>query len=219
MELFYYIVIGFFVFVAIVIGSIFRLAKKRREDLKNAAHRYGFSYMSSDPSIFAMLPRFDIFSKGHSRTVSNILRGELNKIKWTIFDYRYIVGGGKSSSTHLQTVIITQLDSNLPRFTIGPESFFHRIGDVFGYKDIDFIDNPDFSKKYLLKGPDEPSIRELFTPEVLRFFESRERGINVETDDNNIIIYNYGKLISPKNLYSFINEATRIVNLFGSKKF
>jgi len=37
---------------------------------------------------------------------------------------------------------------------MGPESFFHRIGDVFGFKDIDFDEEPGFSGCYLLKGND-----------------------------------------------------------------
>jgi hypothetical protein len=37
------------------------------------------------------------------------------------------------------------------------------IVSAFGYQDIDFGNRPTFSSKYLLRGPDEPSVRNLFT--------------------------------------------------------
>jgi len=40
----------------------------------------------------------------------------------------------------------------LPFFELKPENTFHKIGQVFGYQDIDFEAFPNFSKGYLLRG-------------------------------------------------------------------
>ena len=50
----------------------------------------------------------------------------------------------------------------MPRFELKPEGFFDRIGSVLGGHDIDFAEDPEFSRACRLKGPDEPAIRETF---------------------------------------------------------
>jgi len=37
-------------------------------------------------------------------------------------------------------------------------------------QDIDFAEQPEFSKKFLLQGDDEPRIRQLMNEEIMRFF-------------------------------------------------
>lgn len=85
---------------------------------------------------------------------------------------------------------------------------------MLGYKDIDFDRNPEFSKRYLLKGPDETAIRKLFTPDILHYFEKRTGTINVETDKNTIIAYTSGRRVNPKDLRAFITSASEAVNIF-----
>ncbi|MEC9473853.1 MAG: hypothetical protein VX584_04130, partial [Actinomycetota bacterium] len=66
-------------------------------------------------------------------------------------------------------------DLQLPTFVIRPENLFHKIGSTFGYQDIDFDAHPTFSKRYLLRGPDEEAIRNTFTDEFLSSYE-RHKG-------------------------------------------
>lgn len=55
-----------------------------------------------------------------------------------------------------------------------PEHTFHKIISAFGYQDIDFGNRPTFSSKYLLRGPDEQGIRNLFIDALLGFYEMNE---------------------------------------------
>ncbi len=199
-----------------IVAFAFWSEKKRREELKTAASRMGFSFSpKKDANLPAAIGNMSIFTKGYGRKAYNIMKGEMNRVHWTVFDYKYTVGGGKSSHTYSQTVASAQLrDTGLPKFTLGPESFFHKIGDMLGYKDIDFDSNPGFSKRYLLKGPDEREIRKLFTMDVLHYFEKRTGTINVETDKNTIIVYTSGRRADPKDLRAFITGASEVVNLF-----
>lgn len=152
--------------------------------------------------------------------MTNVMKGEMNRIHWTVFDYSYTISTGKSSATYTQTVAFAEMkDTTLPRFTLGPESFFHRIGNLFGYKDIDFENHPSFSKKYHLKGPDEQSIRHTFTPETLSYFESRTKPVNLEGDSSRMIIYNSGKIIKPEEIHHFIDGSSRIAGLFKKDTF
>lgn len=54
----------------------------------------------------------------------------------------------------------------LPQFTLGPENLFTRIGEVLGFQDIDFPDDPSFSSAYRLKGWDAAQVQSLFTPQI-----------------------------------------------------
>jgi carbonic anhydrase len=63
-------------------------------------------------------------------------------------------------------------DISLPKFTLAPEGWVSRLGDWFRKRDIDFVESPDFSRVYQLKGADEQAVRALFTPELRRFFEA-----------------------------------------------
>ena len=73
------------------------------------------------------------------------MKGSKNGFSLQVFDYKYTVGGGRSSHTYNQTVAyIKDMKVSLPFFTLGPENFFHKVGSVFGYKDIDFSSHPLF---------------------------------------------------------------------------
>ena len=215
----YFILILVLAPIILVVMIAYRSEKKRREELKKSAGRMGFSFSpDSDNSLLSSLSALKLFSKGYGRKAYNIIKGEMDRIHWTVFDYRYTVGGGRSSTTYSQTVACAQVDSDLPKFSLGAESFFHKLGDVLGYKDIDFKSSPVFSDRYLLKGPDEASVRKLFTPEILSFFANRGDIVNVEAAGNRIIIYRNNKKINPDGLRSFISEASKIARMFAKDK-
>ena len=54
-----------------------------------------------------------------------------------------------------------------------PEGFFARVGAMLGFQDIDFEENKQFSRAFVLKGEDEPAIRNFFDLESLDFFSQR----------------------------------------------
>lgn len=126
------------------------------------------------------LPEIELFNRGRSKRVSNVITGEVEGSGVQVLDYRYTVGSGKNSSTYRQTVVaITTGGVGLPDFTLARESFFHKIGQAFGYQDIDFDRFPEFSKKFLLRGEDEAAIRTLFTRRLIEAYTGR-LGCNVE---------------------------------------
>ncbi len=200
----------------VIIAYAYWSEKKRKEELKTAACRMGFSFSpQKDHHLPSATGNMNIFTTGHSQEAYNIMRGEISRIPWTVFDYNYTTGIGKHSHTYTQTIASTQLnDISLPKFTIGPESFFHKLGDLIGYKDIDFNTHPQFSKKYLLKGPDETAIRKLFTQDILHHFEKRAGTATLETDKNTLIVYTSGRKVNPKDLRTFLTSASEVVNLF-----
>ena len=144
-----------------------------------------------------------------------MLHGENQNTELAIFDYRYTTGSGKNSTTSKQTVIYFRSPTlDLPHFAVRPEGIFHKIGGAFGYQDIDFQAHPQFSQMYLLRGNDEPRIRELFGEERIAFFESHPK-ISVEGADNQLVFYRRRKRSKPEGVRQFMDEGFRVFTLFG----
>lgn len=207
--------------IAIAIWLFLRHEKDRTAQFKQIAHRMGLLfYPKGDAAFLQGLAGLHLFSQGHSKKVSNLLHGVSGQLGVTdqvevgIFAYRYVTGGGQHSRAVRQTVIAFRSPQlHLPEIALRPQNLFHRIGGVFGYQDIDFDAHPKFSKKYLLRGNDEQKIREVFTHELLAFFETEE-GISVEAGGDRLISYRGGKRIRPEDVRSFMEEGLQVFRLF-----
>jgi len=171
-------------------------------------------FPTGDKSLIDHLSGFHLFSQGRSKKIVNMIHGDTDAMDLAIFDYRYTVGSGQHSSTHSQTVICFQSDElNLPEFSMRPEGFFHKIGGMFGYKDIDFESHATFSKAYLLRGPDEAAIRELFREEMLSHFETQKR-LCVEGAGNTLVFYRAGRRVKPDEIHSLMEQGFQVLALF-----
>jgi hypothetical protein len=162
--------------VAALVGAIALVARgverKRREAYEQHCLIRGFKFEPERPEGERRFRDFfEPFNQGHSRRWSYTISGQLHGAAFTAFEYRWVTGGGKSSHTHHIGGLVWEADDAVfPQFSLTPEGWFSRLGQVFGMQDIDFDDAPEFSKAYRLKGPNEAAIRALFTPEMRQFF-------------------------------------------------
>lgn len=173
-----YISIAIFVAITIWIIVIFVLImtkwnknqKIRDDNIQKFASLNNFTYYleESENNELEIKKDFSVFNIGSKKKVSNILSNE----NYIYFDYQYLISNGKSSTLVLLNIVQVKLKNNLPDFTLENENVFHKIGQVFGYQDIDFKTNYNFSKKYLLRGKDESEIKGYFNIERLKFFEN-----------------------------------------------
>jgi len=201
------LIIGILAFIGAIVWLVLYLEKKRTEALRQAALRLGFNFFpKGDPAFYNEMSVFNLFQQGHSRLLKNLMRSTGSDPEVAVFDYRYTIGSGKNQSTRNQTVVwFRSSDLNLPAFTLSPENIMHKIGALLGYQDIDFEQNPGFSKHYLLRGQDETRIRMLFNDSLLRFFEQKHP-VSAEGRDNHFIFYRSKKMVKPEVLSSFIEE-------------
>lgn len=190
--------------------------KKRNAAMKAVAQTMGFAYEEETNRESLEASGFDLplFKVGHSRNSRRMLRGRLADRDAAIFDYRYTTGSGKSAHTHSQTVVMfTDGAKGLPEFQLSPEGVLHGLAEVFGAQDIDFEQSEEFSKRYLLKGPDEAAIRRAFTIDVLAWF-SAAPGWRVQSGGGRLLAFHGEKLVEPSEVPAFAAEALRIVGLF-----
>ncbi|OGW80492.1 MAG: hypothetical protein A3G33_09680 [Omnitrophica bacterium RIFCSPLOWO2_12_FULL_44_17] len=201
-------------FFGLVLYVNYYLQRKRTQTLQQAAMTLGFSFEEEAPEMFHENFSLPIFERGHSHHVRNVMRGETAGTESLFFDFRYTVGHGKHSSTSNQTIAAFHLaNGKLCGFELRPEFIFHQLTEPFGYHDIDFPENPVFSKKYFLCSESEAAVRNLFNMEVLQFFENAS-GWCVQANQEWLIVYRSAKLVKPENFQQFVSEMSNILRLF-----
>ena len=207
-----------------------KLGEQRTKEFKRISEQLGmtFSARVKGRAKDQATPPLPLFREGRSRVVTNMLHGDSELLGFAeefevrIFAYEFTVGSGKSSSTWMQSVICFQSPQlNLPKFQLRPEHFSDKIGSKLGYQDIDFESHPtavEFSKKYLLRGKDEQTIRALFTDAVLTFFAAHPDKVCVEGSDDQLIWYQPGKIIEPEDIPAFMKEGFEVFRVFARKQ-
>ena len=89
-----------------------------------------------------------------------------------------------------------------------------RLYEARGYKDINFKEAPDFSKRFFLTGKDRKEIKKWFTSEIIFFFESHSY-FHVESNENILLIKGRNRLSSIeeiKKMLAFGTELTQLLN-------
>lgn len=198
--------------------AVLAFARKRERDrtaaIEAVAMRLGMTFEAKDQDIrkesFAGFP---IFKRGSSRRFLNVTRSEN---LWA-FDFRYTTGRGGETSTHTQTVAAVRIDAaTLPSFRLEPKGLFGRIAAAFGGRDIDFADDPDFSRGYRLRGVDEDALRRVFHP-VLRRHLADEKDLCIEGGGEWLAIFRHSKRVPPDELGAFTERARRLADVTSAR--
>ena len=199
---------------AIVISIV--LERKRTEAIKQLAATMGFDYREHPQTYLPdTIWQFDLFNKGRNRRLKHLIQGTQEEAIVSVSDYQYTTGTQKNRTTHNQTVVFIESDRlNLPNFLLIPENIFHKVGNVFGYKDIDFDSHPEFSSQYLLKGTDEERVRSLFHDGILNIYQ-RHPGTSTEGLDTLLIYYRKGQRFKPDQWQNLLNEAIEAYEQFS----
>lgn len=189
----------------------YKQEQKRTGEISALAEGLGLSFSpSGEADLQNRLSALQLFKLGRDRRLSNLLSGETDEVRISIFDYRYTTGSGKQS--HTTRVTIAALESprlRIPGFTLRPENFFDKLGGLIGLQDIDFAEHPEFSHSFVLKGEDEEGIRKLFHRPLQDFFAAR-KGCCVEAFSGRMIYYLPGKRRRPEEFAQLLEEAYQV---------
>jgi hypothetical protein len=205
-------VIGLIVIIAVY---SWQKEKERTRVLQLAGTQLGWSFAARAPmNMIPGLERFALFNQGHGREIRNFMYGEATGVKAAVFDYFYVTGSGKNRQTHAQSIVYLEPTYlNIPFFSLRPENFMLKIFTAFGYQDIDFGQRPEFSKKYILRGPDEPAIRRTFNDGLLSFYENYP-GTSTDGGGNQLFVYRGGYRFQPHEIQSYVGLGLTVANLF-----
>lgn len=205
------------VVIALIAAGLYaghRMERKRVEAVRQVALVMGFAYAEDDTA--APLPAaalgLPLMNRGHSRSAKNVLTGTLADQPAMALDYTYVTGSGKNRATHRQSVaVFLEGGRGLPDFELAPENVFHKIGQVFGYQDIDFGEDEEFSRRYLLRGKDEAGIRGALSGEA-RAFLTGNPGWSIQACAGAVALFRAGQRWKPEEVPARLADSLKILN-------
>jgi hypothetical protein len=206
----------FAVLLALLIGGALYFQKKRSDKIEAAARALGFTFRRwATKEDKALIFGSHLAKAGYARSVHNVLQASAPaELAMFLFDYSYAIGHIKDHDRSIGQTIIRMHSPllRLPPFFISPENTFSEIGKFFGYSNINFCEVPEFSGKYLLRGPDEAAVRQLFNTSIIRFFE-QERDLTVEAAGDVMFLYRYNKIVKAEEMGTFVETGKRALAL------
>lgn len=206
---------GLAVAAAVLFYRFWYLWKQRRAQWEQAAIELGLAFQEG-VELAQTYGHLRFFQRGRGHRTKIALSGTAAGASVLLADHRYTTGGGKNQSTHDQTLcVLTCADLRLPDFALRREvAVFDRLGELFGAQDIDFSEDPAFSKAFVLKGSDENQLRELFHLErrqrLLQLFSGR---FHLE-GSGEVLLFHTGRLVKPAEARDFVLRAGEILDVF-----
>jgi carbonic anhydrase len=196
--------------IVIAVGAVFiwRKEKERTEALRGVAQAVGLTFKpTAGLAEVRALGDVQLFARGHSRAVTNLMTGRLGDQQAAVFDYSFTIGAGKGRYTTSQTVVLLpSAKGSLPDLQMAPENPLIKIAEAFGYQDIDIESAPEFSRRYILRGADEAAIRAALHPGATSYFAGHE-GWTVELQSGTVGIYRADIRPKPADMRTFIEDA------------
>ena len=181
--------------------------KERTRAMEEFARNSGMAFEAKDSyGVRAYFKDMKLFKIGGAPKSLNMIQRKEEMFDYSgVFDYHYTVSSGKSSYTYKQTVYFRiHNELMLPAFYLFPEKWYHRIGKWFGMQDINFVVYPEFSKNYLLQGPQPDFIWKLFQEEKLIDHFNKHPGWSVEAVGRFFVMYRPNVLPPVQELKKFM---------------
>ena len=200
----------------IIGGIVWGIDRWRTQIIQSVADEWGYEYYQNGRQRLPLaVSQSNLFSRGRNGRLRHLIQREQSEVTVSIGEYGYTTGSGKNKKRHRQTVVFIESPKlSLPQFLLLPENILHKIGKIFGFQDIDFSSHPTFSKRYLLQGQDESSIRSSFHEGVLDFFEGRKQRVCVEGAGSMLMYYYAGRLHNPRKWQQIIAIAFKTYEQF-----
>lgn len=218
------------------------LGPRRSLAADKAARLLGLSFTETDgslsPDYFLGVP---LFQTGLAATFLNVMRGQIDGGEALLFDYRHTIGTlfaamtpessrgdaavddrqSLSATVYTMTVAAFRVPMGvLPHFELREAKVIDKIADPFKGEDIGFPAHPQFSERFLLRGPNPDRIRRVFDPYVLDYLTQQGISLCVEASGDWLIVYPFARRVPVKELGVFWSQARgmRTMLLEGAAK-
>ena len=192
----------------------------RQVRLQNLANERDYLFNGQVDWDTSYLKKFHFFEIRPVERKSNSLKGRFEDLdmSWEISDVTFNEGDAFSAETFNTTVMVLNINTSIPTFTMEKEGVFEKLFDrvmaFTGYKDIDFEMYPDFSKRFLITGKEASEIRSFFTEELIHFFEHHQI-YHVESNGEAIIIFDRIKLARTDETMALIQYTAELARLLA----
>ncbi len=186
----------------------------RQKLLQKLSTILDWNYLPDPISNYDDLERFFYFKTKWINYRYNNLESK-NK-EFLLFDLSYSEGAFIAKEDLRSTFLQIKVTKKMPVFALDKENFMTTILHLSGMHDIDFIKNPDFSRRFYLRGEDEKAIRAFFTDDLIYFFESHPT-YYLESKGDSILIRSKERLASIQEIKQKLAFAEELLKILENK--
>jgi hypothetical protein len=198
--------------VAVYFAATYFQKARRAQKLESLAARLRFAFRREGSSEDKQCMAKSSLGIGVYNHVRNVIEPvPADDLDMKAFDYSYSFKTGRNLDTATQTVVHLRSPLlRLPSFLLRPKSSLAKLGQLLGAPlDINLPTAPGFNSMFLLRGERETTIRELFTPAVIRHFEQLP-GISIGGGGDALIVYRDRQRAKPGDFLKRLAEAKGI---------
>ena len=192
-----------------------RTARRHTQAMRTIARELNLKFNpEGHEELHQSLKRFHSATLGPYSTMTNLMYGQREGTDIALFEYEY--SRGKNNQIRQTVIWMQRRGTRMTEFSLRPEGVWNQLGGWSGHGDINFESHPGFSRDYLLRGDDEEAIRDLFTEDVLDFYQSHPELIT-EGEGNKLLFYREAVLVPPQGIRSFLEETLTVRSSFQPK--
>lgn len=220
--------------IGALIGSGIALAMRRKRLRREATFRWitqtlgGQFSTEGDAALDKEMALWFSQHGAWSYKTRNIVRVQIDGIRFVAFDLRFYVETGTESSRRTknvqQTVAYYASDSlRLPAFGLGPRRPFAGLSArLSGRKPVDLSKHVDFSQRYevTVKRDENEDVARLFGTEIIGLLAAT-RGLCISSDGSSMVLFCDNVVFEDEKLKDFVVLAGRSFRLFeqASRRF
>jgi hypothetical protein len=208
--------------VVALIGGVIYLAylyeKKRTDAMQQFAEAKGWDFERNGAGRMENVAHFKLFGLGHGRQLTNLLRGAKDRTEVSVADYKYTTGSGKNSQTYNQTICAVRIPGmTLPHFFARRQiPLLDSLGKLLGGQDINFEEDPAFSKAYVLQTHgDAEQLRRYFNERArTAFTELASKSPQME-GQGDVLLLHLGRRLGVDQLDGLIADAVNLARTWA----
>jgi hypothetical protein len=186
-----FFIIGGFILL-VILASVFakRADLKRRAAARAALENRGLIFHelgepTALPYVLALAPIAALATRPEKTRWS--ASGELSGVPVMAIEHQYSTGSGKNRQVHNHSVVSIPVPETWPKLDIYAENLFHRIGELFGSKDLK-VEDEAFNKRFRVKGVSEDFALLFLTPEIQRLMLQWTKGTTLAIANGRLCI-------------------------------
>ncbi|MFZ2831922.1 MAG: hypothetical protein WAZ40_02115 [Minisyncoccia bacterium] len=155
-----------------------------------------------------------MFRQGHSNFIKNKITGSIDGRQFRIYNYQFMIGSGKSSTTYQYIVFTFKFKGSFPHMYLNnsDNSYNINIGEKIPLPS-------ELEKKFTLSSPKEYEIEtlEIFTEDILAKLLDSGLNHDVELVGQEVLMFTEGNVNSFKELEKEFNKALTLEDLLDEK--
>jgi hypothetical protein len=195
--------------------------KKRREAFVILAENLGMEYRERDNALSGELEFLDALRQGSNRYAFNVLEGELEGHWMMAFDYHYETHstdskGRRQTHHHYFSFFVCHLEGRFPELRVYPESFFSKVGQIFGLQDIDF-ESVEFSRAFTVKCAEKKFAYDICHPRMMEYLLAHP-DLSIEVE-NFCLAMGMNQRLEPEQVPDCLRQLREIRSLFPQYLF